>query len=219
MSDVLDTVKDAAGSKLGKFPVWVWGVGLGLIILVAYYFVSQRRKQNAAGSNSSGITVTSDDLLTGLAGSPQGGKADAGTVEPVETNSSWRQKGVSLLTSQGVSPLEAQMALDNYLLLGALTKAQATHVNTVIAANGLPPDGTFNIPSITPNANTFKGFYAKHPNGGTVWLGVELDDSGNIVKATPINRQASANAWALAHGTGKFALISYDEYRAKGGTT
>lgn len=136
--------------KLGPLPVWGWGVIAGVVILVGYYYYSNNKK--AANAGEADVVISSDDLFKSIAGGSGGvgGSGGATSTEPVnyETNTSWRQKGVALLIGSGVSPLKAQAALDNYIQGNPLTSEQAGYVNTVITALGLPPDGTFGIPSV-----------------------------------------------------------------------
>jgi len=140
----VESVVSASKKKWGKLPVWGWGVIVGIAILIGYYYYSNHKKATAAGAQAANISTDS------LAGTPAGGGGSGSSdTASIETNTSWRQKAVTLLVGKGVPPLDAQTALDNYLQGNTLTPIQAGYVNQAITALGLPPDGTLGIPSIS----------------------------------------------------------------------
>lgn len=150
-------------SKLGPFPVWVWGLFVGVIVVAYLYYRNNSAKAAAAANTTvSGDTLssglvdnTSTDPTDGLTGLDDG-TSTATTPTADATNSSWEASAVAWLGSHGYSPLVAQNAIENYLsgTLDATDASAVAAVNAAVQNFGLPPEGTFAIPQVTSAATT-----------------------------------------------------------------
>jgi hypothetical protein len=208
---------EALKDKWGPLPVWGWGVLGGLALLVGLYFFNRER------SLKSNVGVVDQDTYSG-ADAALGTVATNSSVIPtdIETNQTWLTKAVRYLSDQGYNSAEAMVWLQSLLsgipVIGSEGKAA---VREAIDRFGVPPDLSYGVPSFAPEVTTAtptqKGYYAKHPNGGTVWIVETTDASGNVGAPLLIGRQATANSWASRIGA--FTQISYDQYLAKKGGT
>ena len=137
--------------KIGPLPAYMWGVILGGLILVYMWYT--RNKANAATAAPTTTTVPTDTLSsTGLsAAGTSGTSTDTGsstTSSLWSTNALWESQALTSLAGSGVSPLTAQVALENYLNGMPLTTQQQDIINTVLGKLGAPPNGLAGIPQL-----------------------------------------------------------------------
>lgn len=139
MSDIGNTLQ----SKMGPFPVWVWGVLLGGAF-VAFYWFSNR------GS------VTTDETTTDTVATPSGDFSTVpvlpsgdGGVQDESTNAEWLMQAVQAVANAGVSSVTAQTALMKYLNGDPLTASETQIVDRALSKVGLPPEGVMGTPQPT----------------------------------------------------------------------
>lgn len=167
-------VEETLTTKAGPFPVWLWGVALGGIV-VAVIWMRGRTDYTptitgTAGSGSrsdvaDGYDYSTTDNLSGIDSAIQYDGDNSGDVkqptpvppnaEPsITTNAAWLAQGVTYLITQGHTPLGSQTALTRYLNGMKLTQSQASAVSKAITRFGLPPQGaptaTIEPPAPTP---------------------------------------------------------------------
>ena len=138
-------------AKMGGLPVWVWALILGLILVAGMYWYRARGVVVAAPAGGATGTGALDSLIGGggTVGSPSsavGGDTSSGS--DFVSNATWLAQGMALLIGQGMSPIAAQQALEHYINGDPLTPAEADGVNRVVAAKGIPPQGTTATPSL-----------------------------------------------------------------------
>lgn len=159
---------EALKSKIGPLPVWVYGVGIGAVVLV-FMYVRTSRAKNASTAASAQPTdayaaVEDTTVQDNLA-------AAALQNQTYETNDSWLTKAVRFLTGEGYSPSEAYLNLSNFLggipVVGSSAKSQ---VDLALSRFGTPPDGTYGTPSFVPDsaAKTLKS-YRTSDTSGRIW--------------------------------------------------
>ena len=148
---------ESLNTKVGKFPVWVWGVAGAAVVLVFYYFRSAHKAGTAAASIAT-QTQTPDSTAaqtfptTGTSlGGVSNDTSNALGATSLETNASWITRGVAVSAKGGANPLTASNALNKYLAGGTLTAAEAAVVASVLATNGYPPEGTTGPAPFTNN--------------------------------------------------------------------
>jgi hypothetical protein len=149
-----DIEKDLT-KKIGPLPVWAYGAILG-VGLIAYMWWSSNSAASSATTTAATTETVPDDVSgTGLSAASGDTSTDVGaTGTTLLTNALWEAQALADLAGSGVSPLTAQVALENYLNGVALTPAQQSIVNTVLTAIGAPPEGVAGTPILTPPAGT-----------------------------------------------------------------
>ena len=150
---------DKLQAKLGKLPVWAWGIIGGTVVLGGYYFSKARK--NARDPNAAANTPATDNLASVFTGMATPGQTDnatlpvdgysGGTISTgdnalgdanLETNVTWLNRGIKVATSQGKSSLSSTTALQKYLQGKPVTNEEADIVNIVLSALGYPPEGS-----------------------------------------------------------------------------
>lgn len=151
--------------KLGPLPVWVWGSVAGLAVLAYVYF----GPKGAAGNTAPATTTLATTTDTGYKadGSNTGSTYTTPVATPIENNQSWLTSAVNMVTGSGVSPLDAQTALQGYLQGDELTASQSDIVNKALALKGVAPEGTSKptFTAVTPtnwaDGTIYKSFYRR----------------------------------------------------------
>jgi len=141
--------KGTLTKKLGPLPTWAWGIGVGVLALVAYYIIKARGAVKGAGD---AITVSSTDLTDQLSGGNSAGGSYSTTTTIPETNLTWLARAVKQASNLGVSALDAERALRLYLTGEPITTKEAKVVNDTLNNLGLPPDGSLGTPTVIPDA-------------------------------------------------------------------
>lgn len=137
-----DRIPEPLKREIGGLPVWVWGVagvvgiGLGVWLRRAGLFEGDGGDSNGGTPQARAVSLAPAGA-PGVAGFPPPARND--TLEPFGNNTQWLAAAVQLSINAGVSPLDAQLALDLYLASKPLTDAQRTIVERVIRQLGLPP--------------------------------------------------------------------------------
>ena len=150
---------DRLQAKLGKLPVWAWGVIGGTVVLGGYYLTRSRR--NARNPNAAANGTAADNLASVFTGMATPGQTDnatlpvsgfsGGTISngdnalgdaTLETNLTWLNRGIKVAVSQGHTPLGSTTALQKYLQGKPVTKFEADVVNQALQALGYPPEGS-----------------------------------------------------------------------------
>lgn len=140
-------------AKLGPLPVYAWGLIIGAIFVVFMYF--GKRKGGTEDTEEATSQARTIDLnnFAPTSGIPNSGPGTI--IEPEETtNAVWLAQSLALLMGRGISPIDGQVALMNYLNGLALTAEQQKLVNIALAKYGLPPQGVDAIPTKVPTATT-----------------------------------------------------------------
>lgn len=147
-----DRLKD----KIGKLPIWAWGIIGGTVLLAVYYLYTARKR---ARNIDAGVNGAKNDILasvglglstpgeTELAALPLG--TSTGTFDNtnalgdtnLENNLSWLTRGVRIAGNNSYSALAATTALQKYLQGKPVTKTEAGIVNLVLNNLGYPPEG------------------------------------------------------------------------------
>lgn len=150
-------IEEKLTAKAGPFPVWVWGVVLGLLILAMVWW---SRHKSGSAAPADGSTVTPIDALPNVSGSglsPASGDtstgSDSAAGSPWDTNQLWEARAIAALSGAGVSPLTAQVALEKYLNGQGLTTAEQQIINSVLQKQGAPPNGLTSAPVLLPPDN------------------------------------------------------------------
>jgi len=150
---------DKLQAKIGKLPVWAWGIIGGTVVLGGYYF--SRARKNARDPNAAANSTATDNLATVFTGMATPDQTSEATLPvsgytgetisngdnalgnaSLETNLTWLQRGLRLASNNGHTPLLATSALQKYLQGKPVTKFEATIVNETLQALGYPPEGS-----------------------------------------------------------------------------
>lgn len=134
--------------KLGPLPVWAWGVLLGVVLIAAVWWQSHNAASTATPT-ATPETVPDDVTGTGLSAAGSDSTTVGATGTTLLTNALWEAQALADLAGSGVSPLTAQVALENYLNGTALSPTQQGIVNTVLTALGAPPEGVAGTPILS----------------------------------------------------------------------
>jgi hypothetical protein len=146
---------DRIQAKIGKLPIWAWGLIGGTAALGSYYLFSARKRARTpnAGVNPAPGDNTLASVFTGMASPDLTANAalpvdgytgsnlstsNALGNENLETNLTWLNRGIKL---SGAGFLNATTALQKYLGGKPLTDAEQTTVSKVLAQIGYPPEG------------------------------------------------------------------------------
>lgn len=154
---------DRLTAKIGKLPVWAWGVIGATVVLLGYYITRSRKNARVANptanpsadsanpfSNLFGLATPTDTanalLPDGTSGQSNGGGADVystgETNTSIDTNLSWLNKGISIAVQKGNhSALGSTTALQKYLSGLPLNVGEQDVVGTVLSNLGYPPEG------------------------------------------------------------------------------
>jgi hypothetical protein len=160
-------------AKLGKLPVYAWGIIGGVVVLGAYYVFHS--KKNARTPNVSANPDLSSSTVTGSMGTNNVGLADTSQTDanlyPVvgtpnttitdggnalgnqthETNLSWLNRGINYASTTGNTTLGTTTALQKYLAGQPLNTDEQGVVAKVINHLGTAPEGA---PQIVKMAKT-----------------------------------------------------------------
>jgi hypothetical protein len=168
---------DRLTEKIGKFPIWAWGLIGGTVVLGGYYFVKARKNARVsdAGVNGS-VSDNLASVFTGMATSDQTDEATlpvsgytGNTISNgdnalgdanLETNVTWLNRGIKVATNQGNTALGATLALQKYLQGKPVNKNEEAVVNKVLQALGYPPEGS---PLLVKAIQDAKGTYVAPP--------------------------------------------------------
>lgn len=134
-------VTENLDEKVGGVPVWVWGAGIGAIILGVMYL--SNRSGSASDDGDSGTAANPlQQYSDAYAGSGGGLTTEnlSGAGETV-TNAMWLAQGIRAATAAGFSAVKATAALNRYLNGEQLTAEQRKIVDAVVATLGPAPDG------------------------------------------------------------------------------
>lgn len=148
-------------AKAGPLPIWAWGALIGGAA-VAYMWYSGHKAGTAVSSPTTPTTDVSgassdaiDGAFTagtasgsGLTDTQAGNLADTGSL--FSNNAVWEAQAVAYGAAHGVDPLRLQRAVEDYLNGVTLSSEAAGWLSTIIAAKGIPPEGTLKSPSIAP---------------------------------------------------------------------
>ncbi len=157
-----DGIQEKLSQKAGPLPVWVWGVGIG-VVAVAYIWWSGREQgtvapdeTTAAAAGSSGNRGVYDAIDGAFQPSAPAGSVSIPSLESlgeIDNNNAWSFRAVAYLVGQGIAPVTAQIAINNYIEEKQLTDAQSKLVNQAITGIGAPPVRvSIETPSVTTPA-------------------------------------------------------------------
>ena len=126
-------------AKVGPFPIWVWGVGLGgAIVIYLYVKNSQNATSTTPVDTSSGMV---DSSLGGVpSSSVSSGYPTVGSTTDY-TNAQWSSAALTAADQFGLSPLGLQTTLDKYLNGETLNSSEQSAVNKILGYLGAPPEG------------------------------------------------------------------------------
>ena len=152
-------IQETLSQKAGPLPVWVWGVGIG-VVAVAYIWWSGREQgttapdeTTAAAAGSSGDRGVYDAIDGAFQPSAPAGSVSIPSLESpgeIDNNNAWSFRAVAYLVGQGIAPVTAQIAINNYIEEKQLTDAQSKLVNQAITGIGAPPVRvSIETPSVT----------------------------------------------------------------------
>lgn len=154
--------------KLGPFPVWVWGVLIGGVVIAWYWYSGF----GIAGPPDGGgdPEFTNDQL-------PPSGDFSERVVVPESdsgvdqaTNQEWLSQALNAASSGGGSLLEIRTALQKFLSGEPLSPSEQAHVDRALAAVGQPPEGTAGLSDLEESTergewNPATTTVIKSPNG------------------------------------------------------
>jgi len=139
---------DKLRDKLGPFPVWVWGLIIGIII-VAYAWYANLRNASTTDDDDAGISKDNPESAVGYGSGIVGSVSDLNNPGDKAdlTQHQWLMQAVAAAVNSGTSTLTAQVALQKYLYGAELSSTEAAIVNHAISIVGLPPDDV-DIPTV-----------------------------------------------------------------------
>ena len=170
----VDNLLEKQTSKLGKLPVYAWGIIGGVVLLGGYYVFHAKkaaRTPNVAanpdtssstvtgsmGTNNVGLADTSqtDSALYPTIGTPNTTITDTNSLGNVshETNLSWLNRAISYATRTGHTAGGSQIALEKYLAGQPLNVDEQDVISKVLSSLGNAPEGA---PAIVKMAQTVK---------------------------------------------------------------
>lgn len=170
MSDagsVADGGVRALSKKFGPLPVWGWGLILGVLGVVVFWY----RSRNSTANQDATTTVQAGNPVTGEAG--YDGTADTSSYQTdglspavvdqdqaTMTNTVWLSRAVSAVaSSSGVSATLVSQALQRFIQGQTVTPTQQQYIDKAIALQGYPPEGTLGTtgvaaPTAPPKSTT-----------------------------------------------------------------
>ena len=167
-------------AKLGKLPVYAWGIIGGVVLLGGYYVYHAKkaaRTPNVAanpdtssstvtgsmGTNTVGLADTSqtDSALYPVVGTPNTTITDTNALgdQTHETNLTWLNRAISYATRTGHTAGGSRIALEKYLAGQPLNVDEQDVISKVLSNLGNAPEGA---PAIVKMAQTVKA--AATPN-------------------------------------------------------
>lgn len=168
---------DKLQSKIGKLPVWAWGIIGGTVVLGGYYLVSARKR---ARTSDAGVNPSNDNLASVFTGMATSDQTDLATLpvagyngktisngdnalgdSSLENNLTWLNKGAKVAVEKGGHTASGSVqALQKYLGGKPLSKYEVDVVNIALNANGYPPEGA---PLMVKAIEDAKGTYTAPP--------------------------------------------------------
>lgn len=135
--------------KIGPLPVYAWGGLIGLGAVGFMYWRSSKAASTAAAPAADTSAATTDSIDGAFTPGTTSGSGtasdvtDTGTSDTsaLPTNQTWLSQGVAFLSGAGVSALNAQRNLSDYLNGITLTASQAASIEPWLSKAGLPPEG------------------------------------------------------------------------------
>ena len=138
-------------AKIGKLPVWAWGIIGGGAVLGGYYFLNAKKTSKTAALStdqtipvpSIGAPNTQDTYSNLLPGdTTTGGTQTNNGIIPggIETNATWLQRGLNLHVAGSFSSYDRKQALQKYLSGTPLTSYQTKIVKRTLEVLGTPPE-------------------------------------------------------------------------------
>jgi hypothetical protein len=124
--------------KLGKLPIWLWGLIFAGVVLIGYYFVKSRQSASTVAQSSTSL----DPSGYQTSGMPGSGKAvDYATTQT--SNATWLETvSRSVSDALGQSPSQVYAALQKWLTGQDITSTEQTWVDKAIQIGMAPPEGT-----------------------------------------------------------------------------
>lgn len=210
---------DFLKEKAGPFPVYVWGIGLGLIA-AAYIWMTGRFSGGGSPTAAPPANTDATDVWAGgYATSNSLGVNGSGTIvqeSEEQTNFNWTANGVTYLISQRVGPIAAQQALSKYLDGLTITTEEMGWVNQVITKFGLPPEGVYSASPIDTSVEKraalgkqIEGWFSQYLGRPAsqadveAWLNSGTDDptaiQSGIAKSNEAQIRASIVQWFIKY--------------------
>jgi len=145
----MNDVTDNLGKDLGPLPVWVWGAGIGAVVVGVMYFRnrSSNKAVTTAGASVTDPTVAAQSGLNAFSaaysGAGGGLNTTPTTTDQTATNALWLRQAMIWGSGNGLGSMTTiETALKAYLNGNALTSAQDSIVNAILSAVGQPPEGS-----------------------------------------------------------------------------
>jgi len=207
---------DKLQSKIGKLPVWAWGIIGGTVVLGGYYLVSARKR---ARVSDAGVNATGNENLasvfTGMASSDQ---TDLATLpvagyngktisngdnslgdSSLENNLTWLNKGAKVAVEKGGHTAAGSVqALQKYLGGKPLNKYEVDVVNIALNANGYPPEAApLMVKAIEDAKGTYKQPPAKTGNTGLKPTAPTVTPTPTPTPTPTVSGGTSANGYPL----------------------
>lgn len=132
--------------KLGKFPVWVWGLIAVGVALIAYYLLRGRSGAAVSGVTGSASMDGNGYQTEGITG----GSADTSTIaDPTETNMQWLNRvSKAVADSSGKSPSAVFAALFKYITGQDISVTEKAYVDAALNIGGNPPEGVQGVSTV-----------------------------------------------------------------------
>jgi hypothetical protein len=204
----LDDLTDSLDDKVGGIPVWVIGLGLGLLIGVIWYFYQSR---SASGPTARVFDPESADAANpadqepqnsdyGLPNGPIGdwlSENPGSSAYPVSpnslpiTNAQWARYVTDTFLSKGDDPTIVTNAISKYLKGLTLTPAEIAVINRALALMS-PPEG------VLPIVNTPASTAVVAPTG---------------IKQTSSSLTSISATWTDVAGARGYRIYINDSYR------
>ncbi len=156
--------------KVGPFPIYVWGLVFGGVIVVYIYVKAQNSaaSPSAASTVPSGVTGTlPNQTPMSVGGSPVAASSGSSTAGAPVTNAGWIAQAMANAGTFGVSPLAVEQALSNYTNGMPLNPTDQATTNAVLNSLGAPPEGIIGLlnngQNLTPTPTTTTGSVTTTP--------------------------------------------------------
>lgn len=215
----LEELTDKMDDKVGGIPVWVIGLGLGLVVALIWYFYSNRGgdssttarvfdPESAEAANDGAEDTDPQNSDYGLPNGPVGdwlSENPGSSAYPVSqnslpiTNAQWARYVTDTFLSKGDDPSIVTNAISKYLQGVGLTAAEKAVVNRALALM-TPPEGVLPIKDYTANHTLVAPTNLRVEKNGKTSFRLEWDDvpysRGYRVYVNGKFRSESISSWS-----------------------
>lgn len=191
-SNPLEEITDNLDDKVGGIPVWLIGIGLGLVGVLLWYWYQGRSAESTevrvfdpeSAEAAAGEDTEPQNSDFGLPNSPIGdwlAENPGSSAYPVSpnslpiTNAQWARYVTDTFLSKGDDPSLVTNAITKYLQGSGLTDAEKAVINRALALM-TPPEGVLPIKDYVANPTIVAPKNIRAEKSGASYIRVEWDD-------------------------------------------